>query len=202
MKTGNCVHVFKDGLAVISHRRVAPLSDLEVDALLFTPLLPFGPYVLINAEMDDSGALEPARCDCLFSRLGFTQQVRDIYSFGKLTGQGMTLVGTDLVRVLEEVLPGRLGGAPGDYQLVEQEGSSQTQLALRVSPRTGASSPEKIRECFLNEIRRYYGGTLAARMWRHAEGVEVVIAEPLSTHTGKVLPLHLLGSAVRERRAP
>jgi len=201
MKTGNCVHVFRDRLAVISHRRRAPLTDVEVDALLFTTLLPFAPHVLINAEMDDSGIIEPARCDCLFSRIGFTEQVRDINSFGKLTGQGMTLVGTDIVRLLEEVLPARLGGALGDYQLVEREGGAQTQLTLRISPRAGIASPEKAKECFLKEIRRLYGGTLAARIWSHAEGIDVVIAEPLSTMTGKVLPLHLLGSGVERTHA-
>jgi hypothetical protein len=202
MKTGNCVHLWHDGLAVISHRRRAPLSEVEVNALLFTPVRAFAPFVLINAEMDDAGVIEPASCDCLFSRLGFKQQVRDIFSFGKLTGQGMTLVGTDLVMILEEALPSRLGGAPGDYQLVEREGAAQTQLTLRVSPRVRVSSAEKIRECFLSELRGYYGGTLAARTWSHAEAVEVVIAEPFSTITGKVLSLHLLGPGVGGTNAP
>ncbi|MGD0015347.1 MAG: hypothetical protein ABSD56_13155 [Bryobacteraceae bacterium] len=201
MKTGNCVHLFHGSHAVISHLRRAPLTDTEVSALLFTTLLPFAPHVLINAEMGDSGIIEPARCDCLFSRLGFTKQVRDISSFGKLTGQGMTLVGTDIVRLLEEVLPARLGGAAGDYQLVEHEGGAQTQLTLRISPHAGISCPEKAKECFLKEIRRFYGGTLAARIWSHAEGIDVVIAEPLSTLAGKVLPLHLLGSGVERTHA-
>jgi hypothetical protein len=202
MKTGNCVHLFDDSLAVISYRRLAPLSDTEVNSLLFTPLLPFAPYVLINAEMDDSGVIEPAHCDCLFSRFGFTRRVRDVNSFGKLTGQGMTLVGTDIVRILEEAMPARLGGAPGDYQLVEREGAAQTQLSLRVSPRVRVSSPGKIKECFLGELRRHYGGTLAARTWSHAEAVDVVIAEPFSTVTGKVLSLHLLGSGIGRTNEP
>jgi hypothetical protein len=201
MKSGDCVHLNSDSLAVITHRRRAPLSEVEVSALLFTTLLPFAPHVLINAEMDDSGIIEPARCDCLFSRVGLTTQVRDISSFGKLTGQGMTLVGTDMVRLLEEVLPAQLGGVPGDYQLVEREGGAQTQLTLRVSPRVGVSSPERAKECFLREIRRFYGGTLAARVWKHADGLDVVIAEPSRTMTGKVLPLHLLASGARGSHA-
>jgi hypothetical protein len=201
MKTGNRVHVFKDALAVISRRRRAPLAEVEVNALLFTTLLPFAPYVLINAEMGDSGVVEPVDCDCAFSRLGFTEQVRDISSFSKLTGQGMTLVGTDLVQILEEILPARLGGAPGDYQLVEHEAGGQTQLTLRVSPRAGISSPDKLKECFLKEIRGFYGGSLAARTWRHAESVDVVIGEPFTTSNGKVLSLHLLGSPAEGTRA-
>ena len=201
MKTGDCVHLYRDRLAVISYRRRAPLTDVEVDALLFTTLLPFAPHVLINAEMDDSGVIGPARCDCLFSRLGFTEQVRNISSFGKLTGQGMTLVGTDMVSHPGGAVASPPRRAPGDYQLVEHEGATQTQLTLRVSPRAGISSPEKVKECFLREIRRFYGGALAARMWSHAEGVDVAIAEPLSTMTGKVLSLHLLVSGVEKPHA-
>ncbi len=201
MNAGNCVHLFRDRLAAISHRRRAPLADVEVDDLLFTNLLPFSPHVLINASMDDGGVIEPARCDCLYSRIGFTTQVRDIASFGKLTGLGMTLVGTDVVRILEEALPARLGGAPGDYQLVEHEGAAQTQTTLRVSRRTGVTSPEKVKECFLRELRRFYGGAQAARVWSHAEGVDVVLAEPLSLRTGKVLSLYLLGTGVERRHA-
>jgi hypothetical protein len=202
MKGGNSVHLFKDSLAVIGHRRPAPLTDVEVNSLLCTNLLPFASYILINAEVNDSGSIEPARCDCLFSRIGFTEQVRDINSFGKLTGQGMTLVGTDIVRILEEVLPARLGGLPGDYQLVEHEGPSQTQLTLRVRPRAGLPSPALVRERFMKEIRNYFGGALASRTWGHAEGVSVVIADPITTITGKVLPLHLLGSGGEKRHAP
>jgi hypothetical protein len=192
MKTGNRVHLFKDSLAVISYKRKAPLTDVEIDSFLCTTLLPFSSYVLINAEAEDCGTIETATCDCLFSRVGFTEQICDIGSFGKLTGQGMTLVGTDVVRILEERLPASLGGLPGDYQLVEHEGAAQTQLTLRVSPRAGVLSSERIRECFLKEIQNCYGGSLAARMWDHAEGVNVVIDEPFSTNTGKILPLHLL----------
>jgi hypothetical protein len=199
MKTGNCVHLFEDSVAAICCRRLAPLSDQEVNSLMFTTLAPFAPRVLINAELDDSGIIERAGCDCAFSRVGLTRQIRDIASFGKLTGQGVTLAGTDVVRVLEEALPRRLGGAPGDYQLVEKEGAAQTLLILRVSPRTGSSSTAAIRECFLEELARHHGGSLAARVFRHSDSVEVMIAEPLATVTGKVLPLHLLSVENAER---
>lgn len=201
MRDGNRVHIFRDSVAVISRTRPAPLTDVMVESLLFTTLLPFSPRVLINAEMDDSGTIERAPCDCTFAALGSVEQIRDVASFGKLTGQGVTLVGTDVVRLLEEVLPARLGGRPGDYQLVEAEGGAQTKLTLRVSRRATSSSPEELKECFLREIRRYYGGSLAARLWRHSGALEVVIAEPLATRTGKVLSLHLLGSGKERAHA-
>jgi hypothetical protein len=190
---GNCVHLFRDSVAVITHRRPAPLSGAEVSSLLFTTVSPWAPHIFINAEIDDCGVVEPAPCKCAFARAGFTEQIRDVYSFGKLTGQGMTLVGTDVLRVLEEVLPARVGGGPGDYQLVEREEKSQTKLELRVSPRVKFSSTKAVGECFLDEIRKLYGGTLAARVWKYTEGVEVVSAEPFLTPAGKVLSLHLLG---------
>ena len=193
MTTGDCVHFYGNALAAITHRITAPLSDVEVDSLLYTTLLPTAPLFLMNLEVNDSGVLERANCDCEFSRMGFHWRIRDIFSFGKMTGHGMTLIGTELIRVLEQVLPARLGGSPGDYQLIEREGAAQTNVELRVSPRVRGSSAEKIRACFLEEIRLVYGGSLAGRVWRHAEALEVVLAEPVITRSGKVNPLHLLG---------
>lgn len=194
MKTGNCVHLFEDLLAAITRVRRAPLSDIEVNSLLFTTLTPFASRALINAEMDDSGIIEKISCDCVFGQVGYGRQIRDIASYGKLTGQGMTLAGTDVIRILEEALPRRFGGSPGDYQLVEEEGAAQTVMTLRVSPRARASDADEIRRFFLAELKNCYGGTLTSRMWKHADGVQVIIAEPLPTATGKVLPLHLMGS--------
>ena len=195
MNQGNCVHLFQDSVAAIVHRRPAPLSEVEVDSLLFTTLMPSSPHVFINAEMDDSAVLEPATCDCTFSRLGLTTRLRNIFSFGKLTGQGMTLVGTDIVRLLEEVLPRRFGGGPGDYQLVEIDGPSQTRLCFRVSPRVRLDFPEQLKECFLRELRGLTGGAVASRVWKNSEALEIVRAEPFVGGRGKVLPLHLMGSS-------
>lgn len=194
MKAGNCVHLRLDALAAISRRRQAPFSDVIVDSLILTTLLPFSPLFLINVEMDDAGVIEPVECDCTFARFGFNYQLRNIMSIGKLTGQGMTLTGTDIVSILEEALPARIGGAPGDYQLVEREGEGQTQIVLRVSPKVSCT-PTEVKALFLKELGRFVGGSLAARSWRHSEAVTVVIAEPFATESGKVHPLHLLGGA-------
>jgi hypothetical protein len=160
---------------------------------MFTNLLPFAARFLINAEMDDAGTLETADCDCEYSRAGMNLQIRNIYSYGKLTGQGITLMGSDVVRILETALPQRFGGRPGDYQLVEYDGARQAQLELRISPRAGAGSPAEVRDFLLRELRGCYGGSLAARIWTHSGGLVAVLAEPFATGNGKVLPLHLLG---------
>jgi len=193
MTTDNCVHVMDDGFSVFSRRRTAPLSDTEVDSLVFTSMYAPGPYFLINVEMDDAGTLEPTRCDCGLTKLGYTTQLRNVFSYGKLTGQGTTLVGTDILRILEEALPARFGGSPSDYQLVEMDGDAQSELELRVHPRVGAVAVDDVHEYFLSQIKPLWGGALTRREWKQTGGVRVVIAEPYATKTGKVLALHLMG---------
>jgi hypothetical protein len=201
MRTGNSVHVHRDSVAIIGRRRRAPLSPVEVNSLLFTTLLPFASRFLINAEMEDAGVLEPVACDCEYARAGMNLRIRDIYSYGKLTGQGITLMGGDMVRILETALPQRFGGAPGDYQLVEYDGARQAQVELRISPRVSAAPPAEVRDFLLHEIRDCYGGALASRVWTHSGGLQAVAAEPFTTGSGKVLPLHLLGAKVEVDRA-
>ena len=45
------------------------------------------------------------RCHCLFDELGFVQHLHTIRSTHKLTGEGVTFLGPDLVHVLEDALP-------------------------------------------------------------------------------------------------
>jgi hypothetical protein len=194
MKGSGSVHLYSNAIAAITHRRRGRMAEAEVDSLFFTTLLSTAPHVLINFETEDNGVLEEARCDCEFSRAGMRWRIHDLSSFGKMTGHGVTILGTDLVRLLEQTMPSRLGGHPGDFQLVERDGESQTALELRVSPRVRESSREKIRACFLEELRLIYGGALANRIWQHADALNVVLAEPLVTGSGKVLSLHLLGT--------
>jgi hypothetical protein len=192
MRTGNSVHLYRDAVAAIVHKRPARLSSFEVDSLLFTTLLPASPRILINVEMEDSGVLAESACDCAFTRAGLTTVIRDIASFGKLTGHGVTLVGTDLVSVLEQRLPALLGGTVGDYQLVEREAAGETQIVLFVSPRVPTSA-DAARRCFLQELERQFGGSLAVGLWTHTHAMQAIIHEPIAGATGKVLPLHLLG---------
>ena len=195
MNKGSCVHVMRDSVAVITHRRRAPLTDMELDSLLITTVLPSSAHVLINVEMDDCGTLEPASCDCSLKAMGFTQQIRNIYSYGKLTGQGITLLGTDMLNIIEQRLPDRFGGAPTDYQLVEREGNSQTEIELRVNPRVGVDSQEAVKNFFLSEVKRMWGGSPTCRQWKHTDGVRVVFAEPLMSGNRKIHALHLLGTS-------
>lgn len=190
--SGNCVHINKDQVAVISRRQKARLTDVQVNSLLFTTLPLFTPFALINTEMDDAGIIGERRCDCGFGRLGMTGQLSGIYSYGKLTGNGITLIGDDVQAILENSLPERFGGFPGDYQLVEGEQGAQTTISLRVSPRIHVDSIEEIRAFFWRELQRVHGGSLARREWTQTDSLKILREEPLATATGKVLPLDLL----------
>jgi hypothetical protein len=201
MQSGNCVHLFEDNVAVISVERPAPLTQATVHSLHFTTLLPSNPRMLINAEMDDHGFVERTTCDCTLARAGFRRQIRDIWSFSKLTGYGTTLVGSDVLAILEERLPARFGGSPTDYQLVEHDTGLQTNLILRVSPRVRGTDLADVREFFLGQIRAMYGGSLTVRDWVHGDAFQVVSAEPEENSIGKILPLHLLGSGERPAKA-
>lgn len=198
MTTGNAVHLNADSLAAISYCRQAPLSGNQVNSLLFTTLQLHAPFVFINVEMDDCGTLgrEPS-CACRYARLGFTTVIRDISSFGKLTGHGVTLVGTDVLRILEHALPARFGGTATDYQLVEHDGAHQARITLRVSRRVPIASVSDVKDRFLAELRSCHGGQIAYRLWQHAGAVEVVHEDPVVTDRGKVLPLHVLGPGVK-----
>jgi hypothetical protein len=192
MNEGNSVHLFEDSVAVIEESKKACFSNSEVNSLIFTTLLSHAPYIFINVEMQDSGKLSEKPCDCVYGKIGFKRQISEITSYGKLTGHGMTLVGTDIVEILEKELPSRFGGNLGDYQLVEQEGSNQTEVVLRISPRACVKTPEAVKRYFMQQLRRYKGGALAWRVWDHSETVKVIIADPLITKAGKQLPLHLI----------
>lgn len=195
---GNSVHIYSDSVAVIANRRPAPLLDTEVNSLLLTSTNPLAGRVYINLEVDDCGEIGTANCGCLHSQLGYTRVIREVHSFGKLTGHSTTLVGTDVVRLLESRLPARFGGGPGDYQLVERQGESQVEMKLRVSPRTGVTDVDAVRAYFLDEVRTVFGGSLSRREWEHAGNFDVIVAEPLRTRTGKVLSLDLAGLRGRD----
>ena len=189
----NTVHHFRDAVAMIARPSKAPDSEIEVNSMLFTSLLPFSPSFVINLEIGDHGVMARAQCDCAFSKLGFTNVISDIYSYSKLTSHGMTLPAASIVAILEGVLPARFGGSPLDYQLVEQDAGDGTRIALRVNPGIGEIRPDQIRECFLGEVRKLYGGALANRIWRHAGSLEILAEPPIVGRTGKIPPLVLLG---------
>ena len=194
------VHLFSNAYGLIQQSRRVGDSTLSVDAFLMTSFLVSGPKVLLNVESGDYGVVEKRSCGCLFGELGLETHLRQIRSFEKLTTEGMTFAKTDLLRILEDVLPARFGGASTDYQLVEEtrEGGL-AQLVLIVSPRVGAVDEVMVQRTFFDELR--HGGwseRLMAGMWERAGALIVRRQEPIMTKAGKILPFHVTRRPVLE----
>ena len=188
------IHLFSDGYGLIQRSRGVGDGALTVDAFLFTSLFPSAPKILLNVESGDYGIVERRNCDCGFEALGLQDHISQIRSFEKLSGEGMTFVQTDLLRVVEEVLPAHFGGSSADYQVLEEEGQDGIlRLLLIVSPSIGRVDEESIRQTFLGELRRGGGPSrFGAEIWRRAGTVKVRRQWPIATRAGKILPFHLL----------
>jgi hypothetical protein len=197
------VHLLKDGFAVIQHVREVE-SGIVVPAFNITSLLPTAPMILLNMESDDFGTLETRSCGCALEALGYTEHLGDIHSFGKLTGEGMTLVGSEMIRVLEEVLPARFGGSSLDYQLSEEEDHQGfTRLWLIVSPRIAVADETGVIRTVLDALAASsVSADYARAIWAQAGTLRVKRAEPVWTARGKFLPLHVSrrGRSAAEKR--
>jgi hypothetical protein len=193
----NDVHFFKDGLALIQYRRQVPGFDVSVDAFCFTSLLPTTPKLMLNVELDDYGVIETRSCGCPLESYGYSEHIREIRSFRKLTGEGVTLVGSEMISILEEVLPRRFGGSPLDYQLVEEEDERGfTKLSLVVSPRVEIADESAVIETVLNALGpNGVADSLTGATWRQAGTLRVKRMEPIRTARGKLMPLHLIQRA-------
>lgn len=186
------LHFFTDCFGLARRRRAANEAGPEVEAFLVTSLLPSAPKILLNVETGDYGRVENRPCGCEMGACGLTTHVSRIRSFEKLSTEGMTFVQTDLLRVLEEVLPGRFGGTGADYQVVEEEVRGISKLSLLISPRIGELDPDRAREVFLDELKAEGGlESMGAEFWRRAQTVSVRREWPKATKAGKILPFQI-----------
>ncbi|MBM3859571.1 MAG: hypothetical protein FJ395_07975 [Verrucomicrobia bacterium] len=189
------VHLLTDLHALIQAGADGEAHGLPREALLITALHPKSPFVMFNVSMGDHAVIERRRCGCPLEALGWQTHLRAIGSYEKLTGGGMTFSGTDVIRVLEQVLPLRFGGLPTDYQLVEEEDAAgQPRVRLLVSPRVGPDvNPTVVAEVFLTALGDGpVTNRLMERMWRESKLFTVERQTPYSTRSGKVLHFHLL----------
>jgi hypothetical protein len=187
------MHLLRGNLAVIQGTRQVGASATEVPAFFVTSLLRATPKILLNVESGDYGAMEERRCDCLFNDLGYSTHLSGIRSFEKLTSEGVTFAGADLLRVIEEVLPARFGGHATDYQVVEKESPDRLpQLLLIVSPRVGEINESEVIKTFLSELgKQTEAQKIMAEILAQAFSLRVQRTPPLSTQAGKILPFHL-----------
>lgn len=189
----NDQHFMRDHLAMIQAPRRVPGFDIEVSAFCFTSLLPNAPKLLFNVESDDYGIVEDRSCGCPWEQLGFPRHIREIRSFRKLTGEGVTLVGSDIERILDELLPARYGGSALDYQFTEEEDERGfTRLILRVAPSIALGSEAEATEFVLQALDRSgSGGMLVQSTWRQAGTLRIRREAPAVGGRGKVLPLDI-----------
>jgi hypothetical protein len=187
------LHLLKDAFALIQCPRPVPNADLTVPAFNLTTLLLTTPKLMLNVEVDDYGVLERRSCGCELESLGFDEHLHHIRSFRKLTGEGVTLVGSEMVRILDEVLPARFGGSPLDYQLWEEEDEQGfTRLSLRISPGVPIADEAQVIDVVLAALRQSSAAADAAQdMWRQAGSLRVVRQVPAWTARGKLMPLHI-----------
>jgi len=188
------VHVSLDAFALITHSGNQPETG---DVLLLTSLREACPKIMLNTEIGDSATIENRRCDCLFDELEYFQHIHTIRSTLKLTAEGTTILTSDLYPILEEVLPGKFGGVPGDYQFVEEQNQfGITNYALLVSPTLGPVEDRTLLSCFLESLCKLRGEyRLMTQMWAGTGAVSVKRERPHTTSRGKVLPFHVRQAA-------
>jgi hypothetical protein len=188
------VHLLQDGVAVVSRARRLATGE-TVDALLVTAFLPTCPKLMLNVEIGDYGTLEDRACGCRLGELGYRRHLQGIRSFEKLTGEGATIHGADLQRILEEVLPRRFGGTSTDYQLLEEQTSGGLpRYVFLVSPEVGAIDERTLVRVFLEEasrLRRPYPFMLD--QWAQGDAIRVRRERPRPTGRGKLASFRTLG---------
>ncbi len=179
------VHLLTDKLALLQPQAGGPL--------LLTTLLPVSPKLLLNVEVDDCAVVEERRCGCPLDELGLVVHLREIRSQEKLTSEGMSFLGADLMSLVEEALPARFGGRAGDFQLVEREQDGLPVIEVLVAPELGPLPDADVIAAVLSSLG---GGDPARRMmaerWHAAGTLRVVRRRPIATSGGKVLPVHVL----------
>ena len=148
----------------------------------------------MNVESDDYGVIEHRSCNCPLERLGLTEHLRDIRSYRKLTGEGTTLVGSEMLHILEEILPARFGGSPLDYQLIEEENHlGLTSTSLIVSPKIKIHAETKVIDTVFEALGQGSDSAdLTRALWQQTGTLQIKRIEPIWTSRGKLMPLHVI----------
>jgi hypothetical protein len=186
------VHFLHDRCAVIQPGNGSP-RGIPAEALLVTSILPRSRSILLNVSLGDQATVIRRHCGCAMEALGWTTHLHTIRSFEKLTAGGVTFLDTDLIRVLEDVLPTQFGGGPTDYQLLDEESpDGKPRVRLLVHPRLGPMDPAQVRQTFLDAIGAGSGvERVMMLVWRDA-GLPIVERQaPRVTSGGKILHVHL-----------
>ncbi len=184
------MHLYEHKFALIArHHQLTP--DCSVDTPAFTSLGRYSPKIFLNGDTGDVGVVERRDCGCPWGRLGFRTHLRDVWSYSKLTAEGMTLPGELVFQALEEELPRQFGGRPGDYQLIaEQDQDGVTRYLLAINPELGHIDEDAAREALQTTLA---SGSyrLMAEFLKRAGHLQVVRRTPVVQPGGKSLPVFL-----------
>jgi hypothetical protein len=104
----------------------------------------------------------------------------------------MSFLDSDVIRVLEDVLPARFGGLGVHYQVIEgHRPGGGAEVRLLVDPAVGPLDADEIRRVFLAELGRGPDPRPAMGIaWRETGLVTVERRRPLATRSGKILHVH------------
>jgi hypothetical protein len=187
------LHLVSDKLALIQRERTVRTGGSPLPAFFLTTLTGSSPKLMLNVESDDYGVVEDRSCGCPLGELGLSRHLHSIRSYEKLTSEGMSFLGSELIALVEEVLPTRFGGSPIDYQLVEEEVDGLPKVGIIVSPGVGPVDERKLIATALEMLSAgpSYRGMMA-EIWQTGETLRVLRREPYATASAKILPLHLI----------
>ena len=158
-----------------------------------TSLRPSCPYVLLNVSLGDRAVLERRGCRCPLGALGWSAHLHTVRSFEKLKVAGAILLTDDLVRLLEDVLPARFGGGPGDYQLVEGDAAmaeGTPGLRLLIPPGVGDVDGSAVVDVVRAFLRA--AGASGEALSRSMGWMAIERRAPYLTAHGKHHPVHRL----------
>jgi hypothetical protein len=182
------VHFMRDKLAVVQRSQMPAGVAEPVGVFFLSSLLTSGPKLMLNTSVDDFGILEDRECGCPLGRLGLHQHLRQIRSVSKMTGRGVTLVASDILHIIEHVLPDRFGGTPQDYQLIEEEDrSGMTSMYLLVSPTIDLLDENAPADALLDSLLRgSAAATIQSAMLKSGRAVRVRRQQPQPNSRGKL----------------
>jgi hypothetical protein len=187
------MHLLEDKLAAIQCKRSVKHSDLTVDSFLFTTILKSSPKIFLNTETGDYGTIEKRSCGCGFERLGFTEHIHTVRSFEKLSAEGSTFIGSDLIPLVQRILPSEFGGDANDYQFMEEaDEKGYHKLYILISPDIGEINEERLKEVVFEGLTSgEYSHSFSRSLWTQAETIQIKRINPIPTKRGKIYPLHI-----------
>jgi hypothetical protein len=179
-----------DRLAIIQRARNTVVGEHTVNTYLFTSLSLNRGKVLLNTEIGDFGKLTIKGCDCLFGQLGMNVHISEVRSYDKLTGEGMTRLGSELNEIVGEAIENADGG-PDDYQFWEtQDSSGLNKLVIAISPEIQNLNEKEFIDTILKKLKiRDIAGSITSQIWGQAGTLQVVSAHPRMTIGHKMLPI-------------